>query len=193
MTWHRARGFWNVHQDVFFDVMVFHPNAPSYRSRNLLAVYESHEDDNIWGEQIIIENQPLLILQNFKALGGDKTWPEPSWCLENCFSFLFVNVVRTKPCMAVTVYPAQPDHAWWQNNSLAATAIAWSLHSGWVTWKGTIYIIDLIQRMRGSLENRLKSVSSNFSMCAGERETSKIHAQEDRLFQPLVAEDVNNK
>ncbi len=25
----RARGFWNNHQDAFFDVRVFYPNAPS--------------------------------------------------------------------------------------------------------------------------------------------------------------------
>ena len=39
----RARGFWNAAQDAFFDVRVFHPNAPSNRSTNLQAAYKKHE------------------------------------------------------------------------------------------------------------------------------------------------------
>ena len=41
----RARGFWNVRQDTYFDVRVFHPNAPSNRTRSLSAVYKRHEDE----------------------------------------------------------------------------------------------------------------------------------------------------
>ena len=36
----RARGFWNSHQDAFFDVRVFYPNAPSNRSTN---AYRRHK------------------------------------------------------------------------------------------------------------------------------------------------------
>ena len=36
----RARGFWNNHQDVFFDVRVFYPNAPSNHSSD---AYRRHE------------------------------------------------------------------------------------------------------------------------------------------------------
>ena len=32
-------------QDAFFDVRDYHPNVPSYKSRNLPAVYKSHEVD----------------------------------------------------------------------------------------------------------------------------------------------------
>ena len=39
----KARGFWNSTQDTYFDVRVFHPNAPCYRSRDLAAVYKQHE------------------------------------------------------------------------------------------------------------------------------------------------------
>ena len=39
----KARGFWNSTQDAYFDVRVFHPNAPCYRSRDLAAVYKQHE------------------------------------------------------------------------------------------------------------------------------------------------------
>ena len=35
----RARGFWNMRQDAFFDVRVFHPNAPSNSSRSLPTAY----------------------------------------------------------------------------------------------------------------------------------------------------------
>ena len=41
----RARGFWNTRQDAFFDVRVFHPNAPSNSSRSLPAAYKKHEDE----------------------------------------------------------------------------------------------------------------------------------------------------
>ena len=36
----RCRGFWNNHQDAFFDVRVFYPNAPSNRSGD---AYKRHE------------------------------------------------------------------------------------------------------------------------------------------------------
>ena len=39
----KVRGFWNPVQDAFFDVRVFHPNAPSYRSKDTVANYRQHE------------------------------------------------------------------------------------------------------------------------------------------------------
>ena len=39
----RARGFWDGMQDAFFDVRVFHPLAPSYRSQKVSALYRQHE------------------------------------------------------------------------------------------------------------------------------------------------------
>jgi len=39
----RARGFWTRGEDAYFDVRVFHPNAPSYVSKTLPALYELHE------------------------------------------------------------------------------------------------------------------------------------------------------
>ena len=42
----RARGFWNRGQDAYFDVKVFHPNAPSYHcSMDLPAIYHRHESE----------------------------------------------------------------------------------------------------------------------------------------------------
>ena len=39
----RARGFWNVSQDAFFDVRVFYPNASSNSSPDSSSVYRRHE------------------------------------------------------------------------------------------------------------------------------------------------------
>ena len=39
----KARGFWNLAQDADFDVSVFHPNAPCYRSKDVAAVCKQHE------------------------------------------------------------------------------------------------------------------------------------------------------
>ena len=41
----RASGFWSHCQDSFFDVRVFHPNAPSNSSRSISAAYKKHEDE----------------------------------------------------------------------------------------------------------------------------------------------------
>ena len=51
----RARGFWNMRQDAFFDVRVFHPNAPSNSSRSLPAAYKKHEDEKkrTYGQRIL--------------------------------------------------------------------------------------------------------------------------------------------
>ena len=38
-----ARGFWDIMQDAFFDVRVFHPFAPSYYNQKLLSTYKQHE------------------------------------------------------------------------------------------------------------------------------------------------------
>ena len=39
----KARGFWTVQSDAFFDVRVFYPNALTYRSRPLAATFNWHE------------------------------------------------------------------------------------------------------------------------------------------------------
>ena len=50
-----ARNFWTAGQDTFFDIRVFHPNAPSNRSRRLSAVYKRHEDEKkrTYGQRIL--------------------------------------------------------------------------------------------------------------------------------------------
>eukprot|EP00731_Ephydatia_muelleri_P019440 Em0012g265a len=39
----RARGFWSKGQDAYFEVRVFHPNASSYVSKPLSALFRTHE------------------------------------------------------------------------------------------------------------------------------------------------------
>ena len=39
----RARGFWGRQQNAFFDVRVFHPNAPSYRNQSIPTAYQRQE------------------------------------------------------------------------------------------------------------------------------------------------------
>ena len=43
-----ARGFWTEAQDAYFDVRVFHPNAPSNSSGSTSTVYRKHEEAKKW-------------------------------------------------------------------------------------------------------------------------------------------------
>ena len=38
-----ARGFWGRRQSTFFDIRVFHPNAPSYRQTQVGYLFRRHE------------------------------------------------------------------------------------------------------------------------------------------------------
>ena len=38
-----ARGFWGRRQGAFFDIRVFHPNAPSYRRTQVGSLFHRHE------------------------------------------------------------------------------------------------------------------------------------------------------
>ena len=50
----RASGFWTPAQEAFFDVRVFHPSAPSYRTKDLTTLYKQHENakKHEYGERI---------------------------------------------------------------------------------------------------------------------------------------------
>ena len=39
-----ARGLWGPFQRTMFDVRIFHPNAESYKDRNIKSVYTQHEN-----------------------------------------------------------------------------------------------------------------------------------------------------
>ena len=40
-----SRGLWSTFERTFFDVRVLHPNAPSYRSTDINALYRQHEQE----------------------------------------------------------------------------------------------------------------------------------------------------
>lgn len=40
----KAKGFWCRQQSAFFDIRVFHPNAPSYRNTSISSLYRSQEN-----------------------------------------------------------------------------------------------------------------------------------------------------
>ena len=72
----RARGYWNARQDTFFDVRVFHPNAPSNRSRSLPAIYKKHEDEKkrAYGQRVLeIEHAVFtpLVLSTSGGMGRE--------------------------------------------------------------------------------------------------------------------------
>ena len=74
----RARGFWSVCQDAFFDVRVFHPNASSNRSGKLSAVYKRHEDakKREYGQRVLdVEHGVFtpLVLSTTGGMGREAT------------------------------------------------------------------------------------------------------------------------
>ena len=68
----RARGFWTAGQDTFFDVRVFHPDAPTNRSGRLSAVYKRHEDEKkrVYGQRILEIEHAVLTPLVFSTTGG---------------------------------------------------------------------------------------------------------------------------
>ncbi len=64
-----ARGFWNARQDAFFNVRVFHLNAPSNSSRSLSAAYKKHEDEHMASEysKSSMVSSPHLYFQHQEA------------------------------------------------------------------------------------------------------------------------------
>ena len=68
----RARGFWTAAQDAYFDIWVFHPNAPSNSSGSIIATYRKHENikKRAYGQRVRdIEHLRLFSQQP----GGDST------------------------------------------------------------------------------------------------------------------------
>ena len=68
----RARGFWSDCQDAFFDVRIFHPNAPSNHSRRLPAAYKKHEDEKkrTYGQRILEVEHDVFTPLVLSTTGG---------------------------------------------------------------------------------------------------------------------------
>lgn len=68
----RARGFWSVAQDAYFDVRVFHPNAPSNSSSSISAAYKKHEaiKKRAYGQRVRDIEQGVFTPLVFSTTGG---------------------------------------------------------------------------------------------------------------------------
>ncbi len=73
-----SRGLWSTFERTFFDVRVLHPNAPSYRSTDLSALYRSHEQEKMrkYNQRVIsVERGSFtpLIYTTFGGMGPQAT------------------------------------------------------------------------------------------------------------------------
>ena len=68
----RARGFWTAAQDAYFDVRVFHPNAPSNSSGSIIATYKKHENikKRAYGQRVRDIEHGVFTPLVFSTTGG---------------------------------------------------------------------------------------------------------------------------
>ena len=68
----RARGFWSAAQDAYFDIRVFHPNAPSNSSGSISAAYKKHEDikKRAYGQRVRDVERGVFTPLVFSTTGG---------------------------------------------------------------------------------------------------------------------------
>ena len=73
-----ARGFWGRRQGAFFDIRVFHPNAPSYRRTQVGSLFRRHELDKkrAYADRVrSVESASFtpLVFSTFGGLGREAT------------------------------------------------------------------------------------------------------------------------
>ena len=73
-----ARGFWGRRQGAFFDIRVFHPNAPSYRRTKVGSLFRRHELEKKreYGDRVrSVESASFtpLVFSTFGGLGREAT------------------------------------------------------------------------------------------------------------------------
>ena len=68
-----ARGLWNPMERAFLDVRIFHPNAPSNRSKSLPQLYASHENEKkrTYNDRIIQVEHGTFTPLFFSTSGGE--------------------------------------------------------------------------------------------------------------------------
>ena len=73
-----AKGFWSRQQSAFFDVRVFHPNAPSYRNTSIAALYRRQEQakKREYGDRIGEVEHASLHLRFFQQQEGSVKTPQ---------------------------------------------------------------------------------------------------------------------
>ena len=64
--------FWSKGRDAFFDVRVFYPIAPSYRQKELKAIYNQHEGEKkrSYGERVREVEKASFTPLVFSSMGG---------------------------------------------------------------------------------------------------------------------------
>ena len=60
-----ARGFWGRRQSAFFDIRVFHPNAPSYRHTQIASLFRKHELEKREDMETVSVLSSLLLLHHW--------------------------------------------------------------------------------------------------------------------------------
>ena len=73
-----ARGFWGRRQGAFFDIRVFHPNAPSYRHTQIGSLFRRHELEKKreYGDRVRnveFGSFTPLVFSTFGSLGREAT------------------------------------------------------------------------------------------------------------------------
>ena len=68
----RATSFWTAAQDAYFDVRVFHPNAPSNSSGSISTAYKKHEDikKRAYGQRVREIEDGVFTSLVFSTTGG---------------------------------------------------------------------------------------------------------------------------
>jgi len=67
-----ARGFWEPQSSAFFDVRVCHPNAESYKDREIQQIYRIHENDKkrLYSRRVLDVEQGSFTPLVFTTTGG---------------------------------------------------------------------------------------------------------------------------
>jgi len=67
-----ARGFWEPQRAAFFDVRVFHPNADCYRDKELVQIYQNHENEKrrLYSRRTLDIEQGTFTPLVFSSTGG---------------------------------------------------------------------------------------------------------------------------
>ena len=67
-----ARGFWERQRSPFFDVRICHPNADSYKDKDLNQIYWQHETEKKWqyASPILEVEQATFTPLDFSTTGG---------------------------------------------------------------------------------------------------------------------------
>ena len=67
-----SRGLWSPFERTFYDVRVFHPNAPSYMSTSLSKLYDTHEKEKIkkYNSRVITVERGTFTPLVYTTFGG---------------------------------------------------------------------------------------------------------------------------